>query len=144
MGCFGKNCAEPLRGSMIKIFLPFKTPTINHLYGYHGVRKFLKKEAKELRERIGLICNELDLSDELNELRNKRLEVCVYVSEDWYTKKGDVKRKDVANREKFLIDSVFDALQIDDKMIFKHTMEKVQLSPGYSDCCIIEVKEYED
>ena len=36
----------------ITIKIPFKTPTINHLYGQRGVRKFLKPEAKKLREEI--------------------------------------------------------------------------------------------
>ena len=40
--------------------------------------------------------------------------------------KGDVKKVDISNREKFLIDSVFNALEIDDKNIFEHTMKKIQ------------------
>ena len=30
------------------------------------------------------------------------------------------------NRTKFLIDSVFQALDIDDKLIFEHTIKKIQ------------------
>ncbi len=125
------------RNRMI-IEIPFKTPTINHLYGQHGVRKYLKPEAKKLREKISEICLGRSL-----ELRSGTFKLCVhvYIYEDWYTKKGDVKRKDVSNREKFLIDSVFDALGIDDKMIFKHTMEKIQ---SKEEKCIIEITKYND
>jgi len=39
----------------------------------------------------------------------------------------DVKlEKDIANRKKFLIDSVFRGLGLDDSFIFEHTMFKVQ------------------
>jgi len=106
------------------ITIPFKTPTINHLYGQHGVRKYLKPEAKELRKRIKEIVDDTP-ADPIRE-PPVELAVTVYVFEDWYTKKGTPKRKDVANREKFLIDSVFEALGIDDKQIFQHTMKKVQ------------------
>ena len=58
--------------------------------------------------------------------KDEQLKVTTLVYESWYTKKGDVKKKDLANREKFLIDSVFSALGIDDKFIFEHTMRKVQ------------------
>lgn len=57
---------------------------------------------------------------------NVKLSVRVEIYEDWHTKKGDVKKKDIANREKFLIDSVFNALGLDDCFVFEHTMIKVQ------------------
>lgn len=108
------------------IEIPFKTPTINHLYGQHGVRKYLKPEAKKLREEIKMICLSCLGHGDYDLGRMKKLSIHVSIYEDWYTKKGEVKRKDISNREKFLVDSVFDALGIDDKMIFKHTMEKIQ------------------
>ena len=37
-----------------------------------------------------------------------------------------MKKKDIANREKFLIDSVFNALGLDDCFIFEHAMRKAQ------------------
>ena len=119
----------------MKITIPFKTPTINHLYGFKGYHKFLTKEAKKLRKDI------LDIisSEVLNIIRKKdigfdleypwkanKLDVTVTIYENWYTKKGEVKKKDIANREKFLIDSIFRALDIDDKIIFKHKMIKKQ------------------
>lgn len=107
--------------SKIEIKLPFKTPTINHLYGQHGYRKYLKKEAKELREQI----NELVLSHQ-EDVREKKLRVTIEIYENWYTLKGKVKKKDIANREKFLVDSVFNALGVDDKFIFEHIMIKKQ------------------
>ncbi len=108
----------------MEIKIPFKTPTINHLYGQRGFRKYLKPEAKKLRKEIIGICQVK--SKDLERLWDVKLKVVVEIHEDWFTKKGDIKKKDISNREKFLIDSVFEALGLDDKFIFEHKMIKVQ------------------
>ena len=108
------------------ITIPIKTLSVNHLYGFKGYRKFLTKEGKELRRFIEeQVDEQIDFLD-LPDYRDKKLSVLVDVYENWLTKKGKVARKDVANREKFLIDSVFNRLGIDDKFIFKHEMRKIQ------------------
>ncbi len=109
-----------------EILFPFKTPTINHLYWHRGNIKIMKTEAKKLRKEIKELINKWPIDKE--KLFDKHLRVRVEVHEDWITKKGEVKRKDVANREKFLIDSVFDAIGIDDKFIFEHNIVKCQNS----------------
>jgi len=109
------------------ITIPFKTPTINHLYGFRGFHKFITKEAKEVKKKI---------AEEVKAVMKEqyiwtgnitpKLQVQIAIYENWLTKKGDVARKDISNREKFLMDSIFEALEIDDKFIFKHTMVKIQ------------------
>ena len=126
---------------MIQITIPKKTPSINHLYGQHGYRKFLKPEGRELKEYITSIVTEQVKSIEYNPEAKLKVEVDIY--ENWLTKKGLVARKDVANREKFLIDSVFQALGIDDKFIYKHTMNKVQSKTEKSVIKISEIEEKE-
>ncbi len=127
----------------MEIKIPFKTPTVNHLYGRH--RKgfmFIKQEAVELKKEIKeivykslpFICSNL----------NDGLKVRVEIHENWMTKKGQVARKDIANREKFLIDAVFDALDIDDKYIFEHNFIKVQDVSEYSIIKIGGMKMAED
>jgi len=105
--------------------IPFKTPTVNHLYWHRGNIKILKKPAKECREEIIELvknCNYV-----LNDYLCEKLKVTVEIYENWYYKTtGEVARRDIANREKFLVDSVFEALDIDDKMIFSLTMIKHQ------------------
>jgi Holliday junction resolvase RusA-like endonuclease len=104
----------------MEIIIPFKTPSINHLYGQHGWHKYLTKEGRELRSKIiGLVERNVDLV-------NKKLKVDVTIYENWEYKTGEVARKDVNNREKFLIDSVFEGLGLDDKMIYVHSMSKMQ------------------
>jgi len=113
----------------MEIKIPFKTPTVNHLYGQRpggfGRARFLKPEARKLREEIKKIIQE-DIKHDPIKSPPQHLKVNVKIYEDWLCKDGSVKRKDLVNREKFLIDSVFNALGIDDKYIFEHTMEKIQ------------------
>jgi len=120
------------------IKIPFKTPTINHLYGHRmgNPKPYLKNEAKKLREEIKeLIINQ---AFPLFAQQDVKLKVSVEIHEDWFCKDGSVKKKDIANREKFLIDSVFDAIGIDDKLIFEHSMKKIQSDKEFS---IIEIEE---
>ena len=88
----------------------------------------MKNEAKKLREDIAEIVDEVVVQDPtlLEILQNKKLTVTTEIYENWYNKDDTVKTKDIANREKFLIDSVFKALDIDDKFIFTHQMIKKQ------------------
>lgn len=112
----------------MKFTIPFKTPTINHLYGFRGFHKFITKEAKKLKEDIKMVVlSELGHGNwDLGKIRNNKLWVVIEIHENWLTQKGEVARKDISNREKFLMDSIFEALGIDDKFIFQHTMQKVQ------------------
>jgi len=109
----------------VKFKLPFKTPTINHLYWHKGNIKIMKTEAKELRNKIIEICNK-KIGNKKDFMNDNKLKVNTEIYEDWYTKKGLVKKKDLSNREKFLVDSIFKAIDLDDKFIFEHTMKKIQ------------------
>lgn len=119
----------------MEITIPFKTPTINHLYFNWNNRRILTKESRQIKKEIQeitmkslpFVCPNL----------NDGLTVEVEIHENWLTKKGEVKKKDISNREKFLIDSIFDALNIDDKYIFEHSMRKVQSKKEYA---VIEIK----
>lgn len=106
------------------IEIPFKTPSVNHLYTRHRYTgaKIMKSEAKKLKEEIILLCKDKSC----DELLNNKLSIFVEIHEDWNYKNGNVKRADISNREKFLIDAVFDGLGLDDKMVFDHRMVKVQ------------------
>ena len=99
-----------------------KTPSINHLHLHRGYHMFLTKEARELKEYIHTCC----LPYDSERYKDKHLMVHVKIYENWLTKKNEVARKDISNREKFLIDSIFDSLGLNDKFIFYHTMQKVQ------------------
>lgn len=116
---------------MIEIKIPFKTPSINHLHGHNRFGAFyLKPEAKKLKEEIKEII--INSNFQSCSLEETRLKVIVEIHENWFTLKGKVARKDISNREKFLIDSIFDALGLEDKFIFEHTLVKVQDEKEFS------------
>jgi len=123
------------------ITLPFKTPTVNHLYFNWKGRTIKTKEAKELKkeilELVGGSWNEI----QSRQIKDKTLKVVVEVYEDWLCKDGSVKKKDVANREKFIIDSVFDSLGIDDKYIYELIIRKVQ---SEKEQAIIKIEVYNE
>ena len=108
------------------IKIPFKTPTINHLYFHRGNIKILTTEARKCRNEIISIIDDIDKS-KIELLRDERLVIKLYINENWLLKDNiTIARKDLFKREKFLIDSVFMALGIDDKFIFEAQMFKVQ------------------
>ena len=124
----------------MKIIIPFKTPTINHLYWHRGNIKIMKKEAKELRQEIIDLIDHKVYQYERDYFKDKQLYVIVEIYEDWFCKNNTIKKKDIANREKFLIDTVFKGLNIDDKMIFKCSFEKKQCDDDeYS---VVLISEY--
>lgn len=121
------------------ITIPFKTPTINHLYTRNRFTggRCKTNEANKLRKEILKIVD--GINERLAEYDGAPLGVDVSIFENWYCKNGSIKKKDIANREKFLIDSVFEGLGIDDRMIFYHSMRKVQSETEEKAVLTIEV-----
>ena len=124
-------------GRMIKIIIPFKTPTVNHLYWHKGNMKILTTKAREFRKKIEKIIN--DSSMHLVPKKDAKLKVLVEVHENWLTKVGTIRKKDLMNREKFLIDSVFGTLNTDDKFIYELTMKKIQSEKEFTVVVIEEL-----
>lgn len=116
-----------------RILINEKLPTVNHLYWHRNNIKIMKTEAKELRERIIELVHLANLSEQLTP---QPLQATITIYEDWLCKNGEVKKKDIANREKFLIDSVMKGFDIDDKYLYKITMLKVQSELEYSEVII--------
>lgn len=123
---FGNDFVAAEEGA-IKIVIDKKTPSVNHLYGHNRFGSFyIKKEGKDLRKYIFEKIEDSVPKNILQNFLNTKLSVVVEIHENWHTKKGTVKKKDVANREKFLIDSVFGALGLEDSFVFNHNLIKIQ------------------
>jgi len=106
----------------MKFIIPFKTPTINNMYvTFRNLRiksKISKEQAKEV---------ELIVSNTPYELISGELSVKIDIYSNWYNKDGTIKKRDIANLEKFITDSIFNNLEgMDDKQIFKIAMNKHQ------------------
>ena len=106
----------------MKIKIPFKTPTINLMYSTFNGNRVKSKQARQLAEEVKKIV----LNSE-TEIISGELEVTITIHSNWYNKDKTIKERDIANLEKFINDSIFNNLEgMDDKQIFKLTMEKVQ------------------
>ena len=112
----------------MKFRISFKTPTVNTMYAtFHGHR-VKSKEARELSKEVGLIVKTTPY-----EVIEGELEVTIDIYSNWYNKDGTIKKRDLANLEKFITDSIFANFEeMDDKQIFKITMNKHQSVEEYS------------
>jgi len=119
----------------MKFVIPFKTPSVNHLYFNYNNRRILTKEARELKKEIIKIV-ELENNDLII---GGKLSINIKIHEDWYCKNGTIKRKDISNREKFLVDSIFEDLELDDRQIFIHNMQKIQDKEEYTEVEILNI-----
>ena len=120
---------------IINIEIPFKTPTSNTMYAtFHGHR-VKSKEARELLKEVFKIVTESAI-----EIIEDELEVIIDIHSNWYNKDGTIKKRDIANLEKFITDSIFASLEgMDDKQIFKITMNKIYSQEEKS---VIKIMEY--
>lgn len=112
----------------MEIKLQYKVDmSVNNMYWTSKKGKFLKKEALYLRERIIEDAREQISKEEVIILGyDRKLTIGIIMTENWYCKNGSVKKSDLDNRLKFLIDSIFRGLGIDDKMIFEIYAKKEQ------------------
>ena len=104
------------------IEIPFKTPTVNQMYSTFKGRRIKSKEARKKAEDVAKLL--MGIKHDI--LPSHKLSVTIQVYGNWINKDGSIKIRDVANYEKFIIDSVFSALKINDCQIFEITMRKIQ------------------
>lgn len=114
----------------MEINLPYKVDmSVNEMYWYptNHVKK-LKPEALKIRAKIMAdVKSHIELQKkEYRGIQGEELSIGIRFKEDWYYKNGNAAKKDLDNRLKFLIDSIFKGLDIDDKMVFEIWTEKVQ------------------
>jgi len=105
----------------VKIEIPFKAPTVNQMYATFNGRRVKSKEARIFKKEVEEI-----MKDQTYENMEGQLDVEVLVYSNWFNKDGKIKKKDVANYEKAIIDSVFANLEMDDSQIFEIKLYKIQ------------------
>ena len=98
---------------------------------YFGGLKFqrtrvLTPEARNLRSKIIYDTKQQILGDVFD--RGDKLRVEIYFFDNWHNLDGGIKRRDIDNRLKFLIDSVFLGYEIDDSQIFELVAYKRQVA----------------
>jgi len=106
----------------MQIVIPFKTPTVNMMYATFNGYRVKSKEAREKAKKVKIIVD----NSETKQIDGP-LSVNIEVYSNWYNKDGFIKKRDITNLEKFIIDSIFSALpNMDDSQIFEITMFKTQ------------------
>lgn len=119
----------------MKFKIPFKTPTINNMYLQFRNLRIKSKISKEQAELVKQI-----VLNTPTEIIEGELEVTIDIYSKWYNLDGTIKKRDIANLEKFITDSIFANLDnMDDKQIFKITMNKIQSDEEYT---LVEIKEF--
>ena len=119
------------------IKIPFKTPTVNLMYATFNGNRVKSKEANQLSKEVGdIVLNTPTIIIE------GKLKVSIEIHSNWYNKDGTIKKRDIANLEKFITDSIFNHLEdMDDKQIFKLVMNKVQSDKEYA---LIKIEVYNE
>ncbi len=114
---------------MITLRLPL-APTINHYYGQHGVRKYIKKAGLEYRKAVAEI---------VAQAGHKTLEgrICIYIS----VYPANRIRNDLDNRLKATNDALTHAgIWIDDSQIDElHIVRREVIKGGQMDVVIFEI-----
>jgi len=115
------------RDPQMKIVIQGKTPTVNHLY---ITNKWGKRIMSGLNRKIKAEIEDTTMTQSTKQNYNqpdwqgRLLKVTTTIHENWYNKDHTIKKKDIVNREKFLIDSVMGGLRLDDSQIWQHIMNK--------------------
>jgi len=111
---------------IIEFILPFQFPTVNTLYGMNHNRRFLRPEGKLLRANIVNKIKSIMDQEQINlkDYDNTELISEITVYDRWYSKTGKILKKDISNKEKFLVDSIFEGLGLDDHLIFTNILHK--------------------
>ena len=119
---------------------PFKTPGIDNAYWHRNNIKILKKECREIRDKIKDIVL-IEKEKNAENFENALLSVKIWVQTKWMCKNGKIYKSDLANKEKFLIDSIFKALEIDDKQIWEIHMYKIDSPIELTHVKILKLKD---
>lgn len=123
-----KEGGNALGRSMIQLHnLPFP-PTMNHRMMPIRGRLILSPEHRNFKGILDRHLHKRHMTLNADHFKGKKLRVWIhYVGprNEWFTKKDQIKKKDVENRHKALIDGVFKFLGLDDSQIFEIEIKKV-------------------
>ena len=81
---------------------------------------YITKEAKEFKKQVFLTCPPMETSP------HSIYRVLISVCNNWLYKNGKIKKQDIHNMDKFLIDAMCSKLGFDDSQIWAVHMVKVQ------------------
>lgn len=98
-------------------------PSINQVYkiAYKARHTYKSDVAKKFEYQCKLF---VPVNNEFKE--QEKLRTYIELHGSWYFKNGNMRRKDLQNMDKVLVDAIFDKLGIDDSQIWDHHLIKVE------------------
>lgn len=116
---------------MIKITIPFASQSVNKMYATFRGNRIKSRESREYSEKVKKV-----IENGSYEKLEGELNILIEIYSNWYNKNKTIKKKDLANFQKSTVDSVFDALEMDDSQIFKMILKKIQSNEEKSEITI--------
>ena len=115
----------------IEFKVPFIPPSANKIYwiNYNERRVYLSEEARNFKTAVKSFMPlwEVDPSVYL------RFDISIY--DNWYTKEGSVRKRDIQNLDKIIIDACCERLGIGDERVWERTIRKLsddKLKDGFT------------
>lgn len=100
--------------------MQLKAPTVNQMYSTFRGHRVKSKAARDFAKDVENLMKSIPLDNIEGELI-----VIIKIYSRWYNKNGTIKKKDIANFEKAIIDSIFSNLEMDDSQIFELKLQKI-------------------
>lgn len=101
---------------------------MNHRMIPFGGRLILSKEHREYKKALQMFLMKNCMTLNASDLIGKKLKADIIYSgpeSAWFTKKGEIRKVDVENRHKALLDGIMPFLDLDDSQIFEITIKKL-------------------
>lgn len=111
--------------TILEFTVPAVPPSYNESFkiNFRAKQIYLSQEAKEFKK---LLMLHVPMIDEKDFKPNSTLSIDLIFYDNWYYKNGNMRKKDVQNMDKIVIDSLFKLLPVDDCYIWINTNTKVQ------------------
>lgn len=111
-----------MKRELVSFIIPFLPVSCNSLYGIKagrgGVKVFLKSEARTFKEKAKLFMPPRSLDS------SSLLSLEIFIKAAWFFKNGSVRKLDIQNLEKILIDAIAEKYDFEDQRIWMKLCEK--------------------
>lgn len=118
----------------MQITIPGPVPTTNHAFIQRGRFRVLAPEARKFKEMVEGIVVGLNLEAPTED---KLMVSLRFHSARWHNKDKSIKKRDLGNLEKLILDAIFKTLGVDDSHIFLLSLEKVVDVEDYTEVTIL-------
>jgi Holliday junction resolvase RusA-like endonuclease len=134
-----KESIASLPSSISKTWkVPFLPPSMNKIYGINFQKRsvYMMPEARTFKSQAKMCIGNFPTS------KNDKLSLSLSVHTDWYFKNGNLRKADIQNLIKVVVDAVSERLGFDDAQVFSFSANKIQSTENY--CTVTLEKQNEE